>query len=266
MSVGVTEIGLFHVAAQWWAMFGGDTPHLQKLALRLVSQCCSSSGCERNWSTFALIHTKVRNKLSYRKLHSLVYVNYNLRIRLRQAGVYKREEDPFQKLMELSLYDESNPIRDWMEQGRSNAEPLLDEDDTESDTPVPSRLVVEGDNPRTLQRITGSSSLAEWADQHVGDTHIGKRKQRTVTKKSAGKKQKRVIQEQPLRSDDSTPSDDGRRSPSYQESDDSSSGDGHAGAGGSTYVVAPSAGTRYTGTTVLRTTYGCIRITYYLSD
>jgi hypothetical protein len=55
---------------------------LQGCALRIVSQCCSSSGCEKNWSTFALIHTKVRNRLSYKKLYKLVYVNYNLRIRL----------------------------------------------------------------------------------------------------------------------------------------------------------------------------------------
>jgi hypothetical protein len=93
-------IKLFPLAAQWWAMFGGDTLNLQKLALRIVSQCCLSSGCERNWSTFALIHTKVRNKLSYKKLHKLVSVNYSCHIRLRQAGTYKRDEDPFFKLME----------------------------------------------------------------------------------------------------------------------------------------------------------------------
>jgi hypothetical protein len=97
------------IAAQWWAMFGGDTPSLQGCTLRIVSQYCSSSICERNWNTFALIHTKVRNRLSYKKLHKLVYVNYNLRIHLR-AGTYKREEDLFHKLMELSLYDAQNPI------------------------------------------------------------------------------------------------------------------------------------------------------------
>jgi hypothetical protein len=48
-----------------------------------------------------------------------VYVNYNLRIRLRQAGTYERNEDPFSKLMELSLYDKRNPIRDWMENGKT---------------------------------------------------------------------------------------------------------------------------------------------------
>jgi hypothetical protein len=128
-------ISLFPIAAKWWAMFDGDTRNLQKLALRFISQCCSSSGCERNWSTFSLIHTKVRNRLSYKKLHKLVYVNYNLCICLRQAGLYKREEDPFDKLIELSLYDAQNLIRDWMEHGRSNMNPLLDKEDTQSDTP-----------------------------------------------------------------------------------------------------------------------------------
>jgi hypothetical protein len=84
-------------------MFDGDIPNLQKLVLQIVSQYCSSSEFECNWSTFALIHTKVRNKLSYKKLHKLVYVNYNLCIHLRQAGTYERDEDPFSKLMELSL-------------------------------------------------------------------------------------------------------------------------------------------------------------------
>jgi hypothetical protein len=54
-----------------------------------------------NWSTFALTHTKVHNKLSYKKLHKLADVNYNLHIRFRRAGTYERNEDPFSKLMEL---------------------------------------------------------------------------------------------------------------------------------------------------------------------
>jgi hypothetical protein len=97
-----------------------------------------------------LIHTEVNNRLSYKKLHKLVYVNYNLRIRLRQAGTYKKEEDLFDKLMELSLYDARNPIQDWMEHDRSNEAPLLDEEDTQSDTPMPSRIVTECDDARSL--------------------------------------------------------------------------------------------------------------------
>jgi hypothetical protein len=73
----------------------------------------------------------------------------------------KREEDPFNKLMELSLYDAQNPIRDLMEHGRSKADPLLDEEDTQSDTTILSRIVTEGDDTRTLQKITGTSSLVD---------------------------------------------------------------------------------------------------------
>jgi hypothetical protein len=47
----------------------------------------------------------------------------------------------FHTLMELSPYDEQNLIREWMEHGRSNADPLLDEEDTQSDTPISSWLV-----------------------------------------------------------------------------------------------------------------------------
>jgi hypothetical protein len=93
----------------------------------------------------------------------------------------------------MSLYDAQNPIREWMEHGRSNADPLLDEEDTQSDNPILSSIVMEGDYSRTLQRITSKSSLVDWADETVGDTHIGKHKQKTMTKKGKGKKPKRVI-------------------------------------------------------------------------
>uniref|UniRef100_A0A0A9VM07 Uncharacterized protein n=1 Tax=Arundo donax TaxID=35708 RepID=A0A0A9VM07_ARUDO len=62
--------------------------------------------------------------------------------------------------MELSLYDDTNPIRDWMKNGRSNADHLLDEEDTDSDTPIPSRMVVDVDDTRELQRITRVSRVS----------------------------------------------------------------------------------------------------------
>jgi hypothetical protein len=60
--------------------------------------------------------------------------------------------------------------------GRSNTEPLLDEEDTESDTPIPNRMVTQDDDRRTLRQIPGTPSIVDWAEQNVGDTHIGKRK------------------------------------------------------------------------------------------
>nr|XP_027071766.1 uncharacterized protein LOC113696566 [Coffea arabica] len=67
----------------WWKLFGCDAPNLQKLAIRVLSQTASSSGCERNWSVFERIHTKKRNRLEHQKLNDLVYVHYNLRLQYR---------------------------------------------------------------------------------------------------------------------------------------------------------------------------------------
>jgi hypothetical protein len=56
-----------------------------------------------------------------------------------------------------------------MEHGRSNADPLLDEEDTKSDTPIPSSVVTEGDDSRILRRIIGKSSLVDWDDENIDD-------------------------------------------------------------------------------------------------
>lgn len=63
---------------EWWRIFGHDCPNLKKLAIKLLSQAASSSGCEWNWSVFERIHTKKRNRLEHDKMNDLVYVYYNL--------------------------------------------------------------------------------------------------------------------------------------------------------------------------------------------
>ncbi|KAL5134283.1 hypothetical protein HKD37_03G007472 [Glycine soja] len=62
---------------EWWKLCGGKTPHLQTIAIKILSLTCSSSGCERNWSTFEHIHSKKRSRLEHQKLQDLVYVKYN---------------------------------------------------------------------------------------------------------------------------------------------------------------------------------------------
>nr|KAJ0189604.1 hypothetical protein LSAT_V11C800413040 [Lactuca sativa] len=39
-------------SAIWWGIFGGSTPHLTKIAMRILSLTSSLSGCERNWNMF----------------------------------------------------------------------------------------------------------------------------------------------------------------------------------------------------------------------
>jgi hypothetical protein len=81
-----------------------------------------------------------------------------------------------------------------MEHGRSNEDPLLDEEDTQSDTPILGRIVTQGDDATTLQRIIGKLSLIVWADETVGDTHIGKHKQKTMTKKGKEKNKRECLE------------------------------------------------------------------------
>ncbi|XP_059065995.1 uncharacterized protein LOC131857434 isoform X2 [Cryptomeria japonica] len=64
-----------------------ETPNIQKLAIRILSQPCSASGCERNWSMFEHIHSKRRNRLSVEKMNDLVFVHYNLRLRMRKNAI-----------------------------------------------------------------------------------------------------------------------------------------------------------------------------------
>ncbi|GAV92759.1 DUF659 domain-containing protein/Dimer_Tnp_hAT domain-containing protein, partial [Cephalotus follicularis] len=59
---------------EWWRLFGHSAPNLQKVAIQLLSQTSSSSGCERNWSVFKRIHTKKRNRLEHQRLNDLVFV------------------------------------------------------------------------------------------------------------------------------------------------------------------------------------------------
>ena len=48
----------------WWVLYDSSTHNLQALALKLLGQPCSSSCCERNWSTYSFIHSLKRNKLT----------------------------------------------------------------------------------------------------------------------------------------------------------------------------------------------------------
>jgi hypothetical protein len=172
-------------------MFGYSTPALQKLAIRLVSQYASATGCEWNWSTFAFIYTKVRNRLTYEKLYKLVYVNYNLRIQNSiDGGSQHDDDDPFNRLMDLTLVDASNPIREWMERARSIVQPELDEKSPDTDALIPSAMVTAITHPRDLQRRTGSSSISEWARKNIGDSHRGKRKAYAMRPTRHNKRQK----------------------------------------------------------------------------
>ncbi|KAK7411803.1 hypothetical protein VNO78_03244 [Psophocarpus tetragonolobus] len=81
---------------EWWEMFGDRTPELKRFAIRVLSLTCSSSGCERNWSSFEMVHTKRRNRLHQKTMNDLVYVMYNLKLKSKQ--IKKTMTLPFEEI------------------------------------------------------------------------------------------------------------------------------------------------------------------------
>ncbi|XP_028199577.1 uncharacterized protein LOC114384083 [Glycine soja] len=76
----------------WWLVYDINAPILQKIALKLLAQPCSSSCCERNWSTYSFIHSLKRNKMTPHRAEDLVFVHSNLRLLSRNTPQYHQEE------------------------------------------------------------------------------------------------------------------------------------------------------------------------------
>ncbi len=51
----------------YWSFFEEDAPQLAKVAKRIFSMSISTAACERLFSNFGQIHSKVRNRLNFEK-------------------------------------------------------------------------------------------------------------------------------------------------------------------------------------------------------
>ncbi|XP_073063748.1 uncharacterized protein [Primulina eburnea] len=117
---------IFFVSAEWWNDYGDDAPHLRKIAIKILSQTCSSSGCEKNWSTWSLVHTKLRNRLAVEKLHKLVYVHYNMRLRVRNLTCRKEKDDYYSPIDLNHIFHDDDILSEWI---RDNEPSVLQDDD-----------------------------------------------------------------------------------------------------------------------------------------
>lgn len=80
-------------AWKWWMMNGGEHYALLRgLAMKVLSQCSSNSGSERNWSMYKYIHSTTRNRLLADRADKLVYMYCNEKI-LRHIESEEYEED-----------------------------------------------------------------------------------------------------------------------------------------------------------------------------
>ncbi|KAK1591967.1 hypothetical protein Q3G72_016861 [Acer saccharum] len=82
-----TELG----PAAWWQQHGISGLELQHIAVRILSQTCSSIGCEHNWSIYDQVRSQRHSRVAQKRIDDLIYVHYNLR--LRECHIKKKSDD-----------------------------------------------------------------------------------------------------------------------------------------------------------------------------
>jgi hypothetical protein len=104
-------------AHKWWRVFGrAAAPELAKIAVKVLAQVASSSCCERNWSTFSFIHSKLRNRMSVKLAEDLVYIHSNMKLVHRQDRIKsKTASSERDKAIIWEWYPESDEADDEAE-------------------------------------------------------------------------------------------------------------------------------------------------------
>uniref|UniRef100_K3Y297 HAT C-terminal dimerisation domain-containing protein n=1 Tax=Setaria italica TaxID=4555 RepID=K3Y297_SETIT len=147
--------------ASWWWLYGTETPALQKLATRILSLTSSSSGCERNWSTFEMIHTKKRNRLTTTRLNKLVFIQFNSKL------INKKERIMSKKITDVLLSSEATEAQGFLYEDGDNCATVVyrDEEDEEMDgTGIPWSVIgdaVGADQQLELRRSARVRQLYE---------------------------------------------------------------------------------------------------------
>ncbi|XP_065869523.1 uncharacterized protein [Euphorbia lathyris] len=105
--------------AEWWSTYGGSCPNLMRLAVRILSQTCSSIGYKQNQIPVEQIYD-TKNFLERQRLNDIVYVQYNLRLK---QMVGKSEEADF---IDPVSFDSSNILEDWVKEKDLSSEDYAD--------------------------------------------------------------------------------------------------------------------------------------------
>jgi len=152
-------------AGYWWQQFGSQCPELQKFAIRILSQTCSASGCERNWSVFERIHTKKRNRLEQKRLNDMVFVQYNLRLRRNQL---------LNKTPESSniVLDDVDPSSDWVVETQPAAFDNEDLSWMDLDPPAPPHEENVGTDVAVVALPSGPGESSQARNPPVESSHV----------------------------------------------------------------------------------------------
>ena len=75
---------------------------------------------------WSLIHTKLCNQLAIKKLHKLVFVHYNMRLRVRSL-MHQRDQDDYYNPIDLNhVFNDDDILDAWIQE---REQPVLREDD-----------------------------------------------------------------------------------------------------------------------------------------
>ncbi|CAI9301632.1 unnamed protein product [Lactuca saligna] len=88
------------VGTFWWL-----DSSFNKDCNEILSLTSSSSGCERNWSTFEVVHTKKRNRLETSRLNNLVNVQFN-------ANLTEKNKKRKNRTLEVLLANDSHSAQE----------------------------------------------------------------------------------------------------------------------------------------------------------
>lgn len=70
----------------WWENFGFETPNLQTLAIKVLSQVSSVAMCQETWQSNGFSCREAVNRLGVQRVEDLVYVQKNLRLDCQRNG------------------------------------------------------------------------------------------------------------------------------------------------------------------------------------
>lgn len=102
------------IAGIWWEQYGDGAPMLQRVAIRILSQVCSTFTSERQWSSSQQhIHAEKRNKIDRETLNDLVYIHHNLKL-TRSLTSKSPEADPLQ-------LDDLDMTSEWVEEAENSS-------------------------------------------------------------------------------------------------------------------------------------------------
>ncbi|KAL0325147.1 UNVERIFIED_CONTAM: hypothetical protein Sradi_5084000 [Sesamum radiatum] len=128
---------------EWWKLFGASAPNLQKLAIRILDQTSTSSGCERNWSVFNEYTPKRRTGWStkgsmiwwFMKAESYDPIDYESIDKI-DVWIVDDEEESFLNYEEIDhmLYEQLDPPRMERQRRRPREEDLEVDDDMDFST------------------------------------------------------------------------------------------------------------------------------------